>query len=91
MATRGMTRSGDKRTVRIEVWQGSEPPSLLCVHQTILAVGSVGVSVGNHHGGGTKRLKLARGDYPLRVLVDADKPQDVTRVVFAVSKARVPT
>jgi hypothetical protein len=76
------------REVRVEVWAEDEPTGLHCVHETVLAVGSVGVNVGNQHGGGLKCLRLDRGKYPFRVLVDADRPEDVTRVVFWIGQRR---
>jgi hypothetical protein len=86
VATRDLTGSSGPRCVRVEVWTEDEPSGLRCVHQTMLPVGSVGVNVGNHHGGGKERLMLARGDYPLRILVDADRPDQVARVVFVVGQ-----
>src|SRR5712691_12593953 len=72
VATRGLASPHGPRRVRVEVWEEDEPTSLRCVHETVLAVGSVGVNVGDHFGGGRERLMLVRGDYPLRVLVDAE-------------------
>jgi hypothetical protein len=85
VATQDLAGPSGPRRVRVEVWtEDDDLPVLRCVHQTVLAVGSVGVDVGNRHGGGKERLMLARGDYPLRVLVDADRPEDVSRVVFSI-------
>ena len=74
------------RTVRVEVWSDGEPAGLRCVHQSVLHVGSHGVLVGNDQSGSMTELALARGEYRLRVLVDAETTRDVSRVVFALSE-----
>ncbi len=86
VATRDVNGHDGPQEVRVEVWTEDEPAGLHCVHQTVLAVGSVGVDIGNHHGGGKARLMLARGDYSLRVLVDGARPEEVTRVVFLIGR-----
>jgi hypothetical protein len=74
------------RTVRVEVWADGEPAGLRCAHQSVLHVGSHGVLVGNDQSGSMTELALARGEYRLRVLVDAEKTRDVSRVAFALSE-----
>lgn len=86
VATRGYAGDGGPRTVRVEVWSGDEPAGLRCVHESVLAVGSHGVIVGDDSTGGQEALVLDRGEYPIRVLVDADKPDEVSRVVFALGE-----
>ena len=74
-------------TVRVEVWSGGEPARLRCVHQSVLYVGGHGVLVGNELGGiSMAEVGLARGEYPLRVFVDAEATRDVSRVVFALAE-----
>lgn len=77
---------GELTSVHIEVWSDDEPTGLHCVHETVLSVGSHGVDVGNQIGGGLERLRLARGLYPLRVLVNAEVTREVSRVVFALGQ-----
>ncbi|HEX3959570.1 MAG TPA: hypothetical protein VHZ03_23540 [Trebonia sp.] len=66
-------------TVRVEVWSDGEPAGLRCVHQSVLRVGSHGVLVGNDQSGSMTELALARGEYRLRVFVDAEATRDVSR------------
>jgi hypothetical protein len=73
-------------TVRVEVWSDGEPAGLRCVHQSVLRVGSHGVLVGNDQSGSMTELALARGEYRLRVFVDAETTRDVSTVVFALSE-----
>ena len=63
---------GGPRTVLVEVWSDGEPAGLRCVHQSVLQVGSHGVLIGNHQSGSMTELALARGEYRLRVLVNAE-------------------
>lgn len=91
VATRGDLGPDDPRGVRVEVWSGDEPTGLRCVHENILWVGNHGVFVGNDQGAHMAKLMLARGEYALRVLVDADRPSDVSRVVFALGEQHLNT
>jgi hypothetical protein len=87
VATRDAAGPDGPLQVRVEVWAEDEPPGLRCVHETVLAVGSQGVNVGNvYASGGSQRLMLARGAYPLKVLVDADRPDQVSRVAFVIGE-----
>ena len=74
------------RTVLVEIWTGSEPAGLRCFHQSVLHVGSHGVIVGSELAGTTAKLKLARGEYPLKILVNAETRSEVSRVVFALGE-----
>ena len=85
VATQPDTGPDDPRTVRVEVWSDGEPAGLRCVCQSVLRVGSHGVIAGNDQSGSMTELTLARGEYHLRVLVDAEATRDVSRVVFALS------
>lgn len=76
------------RKVRVEVWSGEEPGGLHCIHQNVLCVGRAGVLVGNDPSGTMTKLTLARGQYALRILVDAETPYAVSRVVFALSEQK---
>jgi hypothetical protein len=87
VATRGDLEPDGPREVQVEVWSGDEPTGLRCVHENILWVANHGVFVGNDEGHMAK-LMLAGGEYALRVLVDADGPDDVSRVVFALGQHR---
>jgi hypothetical protein len=82
----GKQRRG-KPTVRVEVRLGLGPPELNCVHESVLAVSSHGVWVGNQDGGGSQNLELNDGNYPIRILVDAGTPDQVSRVVFALPRS----
>jgi hypothetical protein len=86
VATQPDTGPDGSRTVRIEIWSDAEPAGLLCIHQSVLHVGSHGVLVGNDQSGSMTQLALARGEYPLRILVDAETTPDVSRVVFALGE-----
>jgi hypothetical protein len=86
VATRPDTGRDGPRTVRVEVWSDGEPAGLRCVCQSVLHVGGHGVLVGNEQSGSMTELALARGQYRLRVLVDAEATCDVSRVVFALSE-----
>jgi hypothetical protein len=90
VATQGdMGPGGPVERARVEVWSAGEPEGLRCVHESVLHVGSHGVRVGDQ-GGGMADLMLARGEYPLRVLVNADTPGLVSRVVFVLGPQRPP-
>jgi hypothetical protein len=54
-------------------------------------VGSHGVLVGNDQSGSMTELALARGEYRLRVFVDAETTRNVSRVVFALSEQASPS
>lgn len=86
VATQGHTGPDGPRTVHVEVWSAEEPPGLRCVHQTVLSVGSHGLLVGNDESGQTGKVTLPRGNYPLKVLVNADTPDEVSSVVFALGQ-----
>jgi hypothetical protein len=88
VATRDITGPHGPLPVRVEVWADEEPADLHCVHVTVLAVGDQGVDVGSSVGaaGTRERLMLARGFYPLKVLVNVDRPDWVSRVVFAIGQ-----
>jgi hypothetical protein len=86
VATRPDAGPDGARTVRVEVWSDGEPAGLRCIHQSVLHVGGRGVLVGNDQSGSMTELALARGEYRLRVLVDAETSRDVSRVVFALSE-----
>jgi hypothetical protein len=89
VATQDVAGPEGARSVRVEVWTGDEPAEVHCVHETVLWVGTHGVYVGNDQGPGAwERLMLEWGDHPLRVLVDADRPDQVTRVIFALGQHR---
>jgi hypothetical protein len=82
VATRSDAGPDGPRQVRVEVWSEGVPRGLRCVHETVLSVGGHGVLVGNDDSGELTELKLAEGDHPLQVWVDADAPAFVSRVVF---------
>lgn len=85
VATSDLARPDDRRSVRVEVWTADEPTGLHCVHETVLVVSShhgVYVGTGGAPRGRSEQLTLPAGEYPLRVLVDASRPDQVTRVVF---------
>lgn len=86
VATRPDIGPDGPRTVRVEVWSDGQPAGLRCVHQSVLYVGGHGVLVGNDLGSSMAELGLARGEYPLRVFVDAEATRDVSRVVFALGE-----
>jgi hypothetical protein len=56
------------------------------VHQTVPWVGNDGLLAGNGESRQTGKVALPRGKYPLRVLVDADTPAEVSSVVFALGQ-----
>jgi hypothetical protein len=74
------------RKVRVEVWSDDEPDELLRIHQSVLYVGSAGILVGSDQSGGMTNLMLGRGEYALRILVDAETPREVSRVVFVLGE-----
>lgn len=86
VATRPDMGPDGPRLVLVEAWSGDEPTELHCAHQSVLHVGNNGVIVGNELAGTIARLMLSHGQYPLRILVDAEARGEVSRVVFALDE-----
>jgi hypothetical protein len=84
VATRPDTGPTGPQTVVVEVWIGSPPAGLRMVHASVLVVGRAGIVVGTD--ATPTRLELAPGSYPVQIWVDAARPEDVARVVFALSR-----
>ncbi|WP_020579702.1 hypothetical protein [Actinopolymorpha alba] len=88
VATQSDIGATGPQSVCVEVWSDYEPKGLRWVHETVLYLGNHGVDVGNFEVGESAGLTLARGEYPLQVWVDADTPEQVSRVVFVLGPPR---
>jgi hypothetical protein len=67
----------------VELWRDEAPSDLCRTHESVLAIGSAGLEVGDGEGHHVV-VDLPRGYVPLEIYADSRTPSQVSRVVFVI-------